>query len=48
MHEDEFHSLAAWARPYYPEVGGEPPTSDFIAWVWMNRPEPDWSRHSRE
>ena len=24
------------------EVGGEPPTSDFIAWVWMNRPEPEW------
>jgi uncharacterized damage-inducible protein DinB len=24
------------------QLGGEPPLTDFIAWVWFNRPEPDW------
>ncbi len=24
------------------ELGAEPPLSDFIAWVWMDRPEADW------
>ncbi len=24
------------------ELGAEPPLSDFIAWVWMGRPEADW------
>jgi uncharacterized damage-inducible protein DinB len=28
------------------ELGGEPPTSDFIAWVWMNRPDPAWEKPS--
>lgn len=22
------------------ELGGEPPLTDFIAWIWMNRPQP--------
>lgn len=24
------------------EMGGEPPLTDFIAWVWAGRPQPDW------
>lgn len=24
------------------EAGGEPPLTDFIAWIWMERPTPDW------
>ena len=24
------------------ESGGEPPLTDFIAWVWVGRPAPDW------
>jgi uncharacterized damage-inducible protein DinB len=24
------------------EAGGEPPLTDFIAWIWMERPKPDW------
>ena len=24
------------------ELGGEPPLSDYIAWVWQCRPEADW------
>jgi uncharacterized damage-inducible protein DinB len=24
------------------ELGGEPPVSDFLAWIWMDRPEADW------
>jgi uncharacterized damage-inducible protein DinB len=24
------------------EHGAEPPLGDFIAWVWMGRPEADW------
>jgi uncharacterized damage-inducible protein DinB len=24
------------------ELGAEPPLSDFIAWIWMDRPEADW------
>jgi len=24
------------------EAGGEPPLTDFIAWIWMHRPGPDW------
>lgn len=24
------------------ELGGEPPTSDFIVWIWTNRPDPPW------
>ena len=24
------------------EAGGEPPLTDFIAWVWLHRPAPDW------
>lgn len=24
------------------EIGGEPPLVDFIAWVWLGRPEPSW------
>ena len=24
------------------ELGGEPPLSDFVAWIWMGRPEADW------
>ena len=24
------------------EVGGEPPLTDFIAWLWKERPEPEW------
>ena len=24
------------------EIGGEPPTVDFIVWLWAGRPAPDW------
>ena len=24
------------------ELGGEPPLTDFIAWIWMKRPGADW------
>ncbi len=24
------------------ELGGEPPLTDFIAWVWKQRPDPEW------
>lgn len=24
------------------EVGGEPPLVDYIAWIWLGRPAPDW------
>jgi uncharacterized damage-inducible protein DinB len=24
------------------ELGGEPPLTDFIAWIWAGRPEPVW------
>ncbi len=24
------------------ELGGEPPLTDFIAWIWRGRPEPAW------
>lgn len=27
------------------ELGGEPPLTDFLAWVWMQRPDPQWERH---
>jgi uncharacterized damage-inducible protein DinB len=23
-------------------VGGEPPRVDYVVWVWLGRPEPDW------
>jgi uncharacterized damage-inducible protein DinB len=25
------------------ELGGEPPLTDFIAWLWMDRPAADWT-----
>ncbi len=25
------------------ELGAEPPLTDFIAWVWMRKPEADWA-----
>jgi uncharacterized damage-inducible protein DinB len=25
------------------EVGGEPPLVDYIAWIWFQRPAPEWS-----
>jgi len=25
------------------EMGGEPPTTDYIVWVWKGRPEADWT-----
>lgn len=24
------------------ELGGEPPLIDYVAWIWMGRPEPTW------
>jgi uncharacterized damage-inducible protein DinB len=24
------------------ELGGKPPLTDFIAWIWSARPQPDW------
>jgi uncharacterized damage-inducible protein DinB len=24
------------------EVGGEPPNVDYVAWVWLSRPAPEW------
>jgi uncharacterized damage-inducible protein DinB len=29
----------AWLR----ELGGEPPLVDYIAWLWLGRPEADWN-----
>lgn len=28
------------------ELGGEPPLTDYIAWLWKGRPGPDWDRES--
>jgi uncharacterized damage-inducible protein DinB len=25
------------------EISGEPPLTDFIAWIWQGRPAPDWT-----
>ena len=25
------------------ELGGEPPLTDFIVWIWLGKPEPVWS-----
>ncbi len=25
------------------ELGGEPPSVDFIVWIWLNKPNADWS-----
>ena len=25
------------------EVGGEPPTVDYIVWIWLDRPRADWA-----
>lgn len=25
------------------ELGGEPPSVDFIVWIWLNKPSADWS-----
>jgi uncharacterized damage-inducible protein DinB len=24
------------------ELGGEPPLTDYIVWVWLGKPQPDW------
>jgi len=24
------------------ELGGEPPLTDFIVWLWLGKPQPDW------
>ena len=24
------------------EIGGEPPTVDFLVWVWQGKPAPSW------
>jgi uncharacterized damage-inducible protein DinB len=24
------------------ELGGEPPLTDFIVWVWTGKPQPEW------
>jgi uncharacterized damage-inducible protein DinB len=29
------------------ELGGEPPLVDYIAWVWLGRPEPNWGGASQ-
>jgi uncharacterized damage-inducible protein DinB len=29
------------------ERGSEPPLTDFIAWIWMHRPAPDWESVDR-
>ncbi len=26
------------------ELDGEPPLTDFVAWIWAGRPEPEWPR----
>lgn len=28
------------------ELGGEPPTTDFIAWLWHGKPQPEWGEHT--
>ena len=25
------------------ELGGEPPTTDFVVWIWTGRPRPQWN-----
>lgn len=25
------------------QLGGEPPLTDFISWIWLGQPAPDWS-----
>jgi uncharacterized damage-inducible protein DinB len=25
------------------DLGGEPPLVDLVAWIWMDRPEPEWA-----
>ncbi len=27
------------------ELGGEPPLADFIAWIWMGKPNAEWGDH---
>jgi uncharacterized damage-inducible protein DinB len=28
------------------EIGGEPPTIDYLMWVWSGRPAPSWAADS--
>ncbi len=28
------------------ELGAEPPLTDFIAWIWLGRPEAEWEANS--
>jgi uncharacterized damage-inducible protein DinB len=30
------------------EIGGEPPLVDYIAWVWLGRPSPEWAAGDNE
>jgi uncharacterized damage-inducible protein DinB len=30
------------------EIGGEPPTVDFLAWVWSGKPAPQWAGEAAE
>lgn len=43
-HQVALHSLhhRAQIAARVRELGGEPPLADFIAWLWLGRPEPEW------
>lgn len=40
-HHSHYHRAQVNAR--LRELGGDPPLVDYIAWVWMDRPAPEWS-----
>ena len=35
-------SLRAQVATRVRDLGGEPALTDYIAWIWMNRPLPEW------
>ena len=34
--------IARLSRGWLRELGGEPPLTDFVAWIWLDRPPADW------
>jgi uncharacterized damage-inducible protein DinB len=43
-HQVALHSLhhRAQIAARVRELGGEPPLADFVAWLWLGRPEAEW------